>query len=558
LFRMKKICAAWLLFACALAGASREPVRARKAMVVTHEDHATQAGLRVLEQGGNAIDAAVAVGFALAVTHPAAGNIGGGGFMLVRLADGRSTFIDFRERAPRRATPGMYLDSVGNVTGDRLFGYRASGVPGTVRGLEYASKKYGRRMWADLLAPAIELAKNGFPVSYDLANSLRSSEALERNSESRRIFQRNGKYFEPGEILIQPELAATLERISKFGSRDFYAGETAQRLAADMARHGGLIGLQDLQQYQVVERRPLDGSYRGYEILTAPPPSSGGAGMIQMLNMLDGSGYEKTGAGSAATIHYIAEVMRRFFADRSKYFGDPDFVKIPLRELLSRHYAEERRRSIDPERATPSAQLGPGGLQGYESGETTHYSILDAEGNAVAVTYTLNARFGSGVTAAGLGFLLNNEMDDFTAKPGVPNMFGLLQSQANAIAPGKRPLSAMTPTIVTRDGKPFLILGSPGGPTIISTVLLVTLNVIDFGMDVQQAVDWPRFHHQWMPDELRLEESGFSPDTVELLRRRGHKLRISGYQGDVAAIECKDGWILGAPDSRTEATARGY
>jgi gamma-glutamyltranspeptidase/glutathione hydrolase len=512
----------------------------------------------VLEQGGNAVDAAIAVGLALAVTHPAAGNIGGGGFMLIRFADGRSTFLDFREQAPGGASRDMYLDKAGNITDDRLYGYRASGVPGTVRGFEYASQKYGRRPWASLAAPAIELAKMGFPISYDTANSLRTSEAISRDAESRRIFQRSGKYFEPDEILVQPELAATLERIASLGSKDFYEGETARRLAAAMSAHAGLITAQDLKAYKVGERQALQGAYHGYNLLTAPPPSCGGVGVLQMLNMLDGTGYEKSGAGSAASIHFVAEAMRRFFADRSQYFGDPDFLKIPIKELLSRRYAEERRRSISPEHATPSSDIGPGALTGHESTETTHYSVVDAEGNAVAVTYTLNGRHGSGVTPPGLGFLLNNEMDDFTSKPGVPNMFGLLQGEANAIAPRKRPLSSMTPTIVTRDGKLFLVLGSPGGATIPSTVLLVTLNAVDFSMDVQQAVDSPRFHHQWMPDELRLEETGFSPDTIELLRRRGHHVRVSGYQGDVEAIQVKDGWLLGAADSRTEATARGY
>ena len=476
-----RLLAACLLLAATLQAGSREPVRARHAMVVSHEDHATEAGLRVLEQGGNAVDAAVAVGLALAVTHPAAGNIGGGGFMLIYLANGGATFVDFREQAPAGAARDMYLSKSGDVTDDRLYGYRASGVPGTVRGLEYASQKYGRRPWASLVAPSIELAKKGFPISYDTANSLRTSEALKQDSESRRIFQRDGKFFEPGETLAQPELAATLERIARLGSKDFYEGETARRLAAAMGSHGGLITEQDLKNYTAVERPPLQGSYHGYAILTAPPPSCGGVGILQMLNMLDGTGYEKSGAGSAASIHYVAEVMRRFFADRSQYFGDPDFVKVPVRNLISQSYAEERRRGISPDRATPSSEIAPGVVAVDESEHTTHYSVVDAEGNAVAVTYTLNGRHGSGVTPPGLGFLLNNEMDDFTSKPGVPNMFGLLQSEANAIAPRRRPLSSMTPTIVLRNGKPFLVLGSPGGATIPSTVLLVLLNAIDFG-----------------------------------------------------------------------------
>ena len=554
----------WLLLSLLLlppgliAAASRQPVRARKAMVVSREDHATQAGVRILREGGNAVDAAVAVGLALAVTHPAAGNIGGGGFMLIRFADGRSTFIDFRERAPEKASRNMYLDRAGNVTQDRIVGYRAAGVPGTVRGLEYAATKYGRRQWAMLVEPAIELAAKGFPVSYGLSQSLRSSKLLARFAESRRIFQRNGRPYEPDEVLVQPELAATLRRIAQHGSRDFYQGETARRLAEDMERHGGLITLADLEGYQAVERQPLQGSYKGYELTTAPPPSSGGVGVLQMLNMLDGSGYDKPGAGSAAGIHYIAEAMRRFFADRSQYFGDPDFVKVPVAELIARSYAEKRRQTIRADRATPSGEIRPGEPAGAEAAETTHYSVVDAEGTAVAVTYTLNGGYGCGAAAEGLGFLLNNEMDDFTSKAGVPNMFGLLQGERNAIQPRKRPLSAMTPTIVTRDGKLFLVLGSPGGPTIISTVLLVLANILDFGMGVQQAVDWPRFHHQWMPDELRLEAAGFSPDTIDLLRSRGHQVRLVNSQGDVAAIQIRDGWLLGAADPRGEGAARGY
>ncbi len=539
-----------LLAVWATPAASSQPARSRKAMVVTREDHATRAGLRALEQGGNAVDAAVAVGFALAVTHPSAGNIGGGGFMLIRFADGRATFLDFRERAPLAATRDMYLDASGKVTDDRIIGYRAAGVPGTVRGLEYASKKYGRRPWESLVQPAMELAEKGFPVSWGLSESLRRSRLLGRFPESRRIFQRDGKFYEPGELLAQPELARTLRRIASLGSRDFYTGETARLLARDMQDHGGLVRLEDLKQYEVVEREPLRGAYRGYELLTAPPPSSGGVGVLQMLGMLEGSGYEKGGAGSAAMIHHVAEAMRRFFADRSRYFGDPDFVKVPVAGLLSRAYLEERRRTIDRERATPSAELGPGRPAGAEASETTHYSVVDADGNAVAVTYTLNGGYGSGVTAAGLGFLLNNEMDDFTSKPGVPNLYGLIQGERNSIAPRKRPLSAMTPTIVTRDNKLFLVAGSPGGPTIISTVLLLVLNAIDFGMDAPRAVDAPRFHHQWMPDELRLEGAGFSPDTIRLLESRGHRVRAAGSQGEAAVIQVREGWLVGATDRR--------
>ena len=549
--------AALLLLVAAAQGASRAPVRARHAMVVSRETHATSAGLAALKAGGNAVDAAVAVGLALAVTHPSAGNLGGGGFMLVRLADGRTTFLDFRERAPERASRNMYLDAAGNATRDSMEGYRAVGIPGTVAGLEMAHRKFGRASWADLVTPAVDLAAKGFPVSYRMAQSLRGSRLLARFPESRRIFQRNGKFFEPGEILVQPELARVLERIRQGGTRDFYQGETARLLAADMERHGGLITLADLKNYTAVERPPLAGRYRGHDILTAPPPSSGGLGVLQMLGVLEGSGYEKSGAGSAASVHFLAEAMRRYFADRAQHLGDPDFVKVPVKALLDPRYITSLRQSITPDRATPSAQVHAGNPAAYESSETTHYSIVDAQGNAVAVTYTLNGGYGSGVTATGLGFLLNNEMDDFAAKPGSPNYYGLIQGEANAVAPRKRPLSCMTPTIVLQGGRLRMVVGSPGGPTIINTVLQVVVNVLDFGMNIQEATDWPRIHHQWLPDELRLEP-GFSPDTVKLLESRGHTIKKVNSQGEVAAILWDGQWLQGAPDSRTDCTAEGY
>lgn len=544
-------------FLLALAGEARQPVRARNAMVVTREPHATDVAVNVLRAGGNAVDAAIAAGFALAVTHPAAGNLGGGGFMLIRFADGRATFIDFRERAPAAATRDMYLGADGKPTRDSVEGWRAVAVPGTVRGFEYAARKYGTRPWAELLAPAVRLAREGFFVSWGLAESLRRTQLLARFAESRRIFQRDGRYFEPGERLVQPELARTLERIAREGADEFYEGETARRLAAAMRENGGLITLEDLRAYRVVERAPLRGRYRGFEILTAPPPSSGGIGILQMLGLLEGSGFEKHGAGSAASIHWMAEVMRRFFADRSEYLGDPDFVRIPVRGLLDPRYLAERRASIDPERATPSERLAPGRPQGYESAETTHYSIVDSMGNAVAVTYTLNGSYGSGVTAPGLGFLLNNEMDDFAARPGYPNYYGLVQGEANAIAPGKRPLSSMTPTILARDGRLYMVLGSPGGPRIITTVLQVIVNVLDFGMNIREAVDWPRFHHQWLPDKLYMEP-GFSPDTRALLAARGFILEPARSIGEVAAVLVEGGWLQGAADSRAEGKADGF
>ena len=528
-------------------------------MVVADEPLAADVGVAVLKSGGNAVDAAVAVGFALAVTHPYAGNLGGGGFMLVRFADGRSTFIDFRERAPERATRDMYLDAQGNPTQDSIDGWRAVGVPGSVRGFELAQSKYGSQKWDALIAPAIELAAKGYALSYKSAELLRNAHNLADDPESKRIFQKGGSYYDAGDVLVQPELAATLKRIAASGAREFYEGETAHRLASEMAGHGGLLTLADLQRYRAVERTPLTGAYRGLTILTAPLPSSGGIGILQMLGMLEDSGYQKTGAGSAAAIHYTAEVMRRFFADRSQYLGDADFVKVPVKGLLDPAYIRERRASIDPDHATPSDQLNPGKPAGREGTETTHYSIVDASGNAVAVTYTLNNGYGSGVTVPGLGFLLNDEMDDFTSKPNTPNMFGLIQGEANAIEPGKRPLSAMSPTIVVRDGKPFMVLGAPGGPRITTAVLQVLLNVIDFHMNIQDAVDAPRFHHQWKPDKLYLEP-GISPDTVALLQARGHQVEYSPgiVLARISAILSEGGWLQGAADTRWVGKAAGY
>ena len=549
---------ALLLFAAAIPAWSAQPVRAKHGMVVTRERHATQVGLHVLESGGNAVDAAVAVGFALAVTHPSAGNLGGGGFMLIRLADGRTTFIDFRERAPQAGSRNMYLDASGKATDDSKVGYRASGVPGTVRGLEYASRKYGTKPWADLVQPAVDLAAKGFALSYAQAQGFRSGgRGLSQFPESNRIFLRGGKYYEPGETFAQPELAQTLKRISESGAEDFYEGETARLLAKDMQEHGGLITLDDLKKYAAIERKPLTGTYRGHTIITAPPPSSGGVGILQMLGVLEGTGFEKAGAGSAVAVHYMAEAMRRYFADRAENLGDPDFFPVPIKALLDPAYLSKLRSSIDPERASPSSAVPAVKLSGHESAETTHYSVADGNGNIAIVTYTLNGGYGSKVTATGLGFLLNNEMDDFAPKPGEANMYGLIQGEANAIQPRKTPLSSMTPTIVLEDGKPLLALGSPGGPTIINSVLEVIVNVLDFGMNVQDAVNWPRFHHQWMPDVLSLEP-GYSPDTVALLEKRGYKVKRVNAQGEVAAIRFSNGWLEGAADPRTEGTAEGH
>jgi gamma-glutamyltranspeptidase/glutathione hydrolase len=476
------------------------------------------------------------------------------------MADGRATFIDFRERAPQKSTRDMYLDAKGELTRDSIEGWRSSGVPGTVRGFEMALTKYGKRPWADSIAPAIDLASKGFPISYALSESLKGSKSLATSPESKRIFQKNGAFFDVGETLQQPELARTLERIARNGAGEFYEGETAVRFADEMAKHGGLISREDLKAYKPIERTPLTGAYKGYTIITAPPSSSGGVAVLEMLGILEGTGYEKGGAGSASAIHYLAESMRRAYADRNTYLGDPDFVKVPIAGLLDRSYHERLRASIDPERATPSEQVRPGRPVGSEQMETTHYSVVDADGNAVAVTYTLNGGYGNGITVPGLGFLLNNEMDDFAAKPGTPNMFGLVQGEANAIAPGKRPLSSMSPTIVLKDGKLFMTAGAPGGSRISTAVAQVILNVIDFGMNVQDAVDAPRVHHQWLPDKLSLER-GISPDTVALLKTRGYEVDYAPgvVLAQVAAILNDGGWLQGASDGRSSGgKAAGY
>ena len=514
----------------------------------------------MLQNGGNAVDAAVAVGFAMAVTHPFAGNLGGGGYMLIRMADGRTTFIDFRERAPEKASRNMYLDATGAMTKDSTEGWRSSGVPGTVRGFEIAVNKYGRKKWAENLAPAVELASKGFPVSYSLAEGLKGSRSLARSPESRRIFQRGGSFYDMGEKLVQPELAQTLGRISKNGANEFYEGETARRFADEMAKNGGVISLSDLKNYKAIERTPLTGKYKNYTIITSPPSSSGGIALLEMLGILEGTGYEKGGSGSASAVHYQAEAMRRAYADRNEYVGDPDFVKVPIAGLLNPAYLAKLRASIDPERATPSDSVKPGKPVGSESMETTHYSVVDGEGNAVAVTYTLNGGYGNGITVPGLGFLLNNEMDDFASKPGTANMFGLVQGEANAIAPGKRPLSSMTPTIVLKDGKLFMTAGAPGGSRITTAVAQVILNVLDFGMNVQDAIDAPRVHHQWQPDKLSIER-GISPDTVALLKSRGYDVDYAPgvVLAQVAAIVSDGGWLQGGSDGRSAAgKAAGY
>jgi gamma-glutamyltranspeptidase/glutathione hydrolase len=566
-------------------------------MVVSDEELASAAGAAILKRGGNAVDAAVAVGFALAVVEPEAGNIGGGGFMLVRMNDGRTKFVDYRETAPAGASRDMYLkmDHLPDID-PSLVGYRAVGVPGTVAGLALALKTYGTMKLSDVMAPAIELAQNGFPVSARLSQLLQEdAKTLQMFAASRRIFLKGGSYYDPGDILKQPELAATLKRIAQAGAGDFYRGKLAHELADEMKREGGLVTFADLEHYEPKLRDPLTATYRygghDWQLLTSPPPSSGGVAMIEAMNILDP--FELKGWDDTQSVHLVIEAMRRSFADRAAFLADPDFAKIPVRGLTSRCYADIRRKSIDPIDASTSAKVGSGDPEAFEKADasapcpasastttaspefnglateralaevghthTTHFSVVDAAGNAVANTYTLNDSFGSSVTSEG-GFLLNDEMDDFTAHPGEPNLFGLVQSEANTIGPGKRPLSSMTPTIVLRDGQLSFVTGSPGGPTIISAVMLTVINWMRLEMGAQAAINAPRFHQQWMPDVVTLEP--LIPDSVVSgLGDRGYSISPNRHWlGEVEAIgidpDTKE--RLGAADPRRMGHAVGY
>ncbi|MBB6095575.1 gamma-glutamyltranspeptidase/glutathione hydrolase [Povalibacter uvarum] len=557
------------------AGAGMRPERAEKGMVVSVHGLASEAGVEMMKAGGNAIDAAVATGFALAVVHPTAGNIGGGGFMLVRLNDGTTNFIDYREKAPGKASEKMYQDAQGNIVPNlSRVGYKAVGVPGSVKGLVHAQKRYGKLTLAQVMAPAIRLARDGFTLDYGDARSLTEDKGLAQFADSKRIFQNGGKGWKQGDVFKQPELARTLERIVS-SPDDFYTGKMAREFAEFMQAGGGLITAQDLANYDVKDRKPVTGTYRGLDVISAPPPSSGGIALIETLNILEGFDLAKAGFGSAESIHLITEAYRRAFYDRAQFLGDPEFSELPVMELADKKYAVEWRQSVDPAHASPSQKIvrpktstkleryvkeHPVFVPGFEPTQTTHYSVVDAEGNAVAVTTTLNGGYGSKVTAGSLGFLLNNEMDDFSSKPGAPNMFGLIQGQENAIGPNKRPLSAMTPTIVLKDGKLWLVLGSPGGPTIITTVTNILVGVADFGLDIQQAVNAPRFHHQWVPDRIMLERNRFSPDTIKLLEGRGHAISFGGVgDGECIQIDLATGMRLGASDGRNESgKAVGY
>ncbi|WP_287313808.1 gamma-glutamyltransferase, partial [Mesorhizobium sp.] len=497
-------------------------------MVVTAQHLASRVGVEVLKKGGNAVDAAVAVGYALAVVYPNAGNIGGGGFMTIRFKDGRSTFLDFRERAPLASTKTMYLDKDGEpVKGASLDGYLAVGVPGSVAGFETAREKYGTLTRQDLMAPAIRYAKDGFVLEQgDVASLERGAERLAKNAAAAAIFLKpDGKPYAIGERLVQADLAASLSAISEQGRDAFYKGPIADGIVRASAEKGGILAKADFENYAVRELEPVTCNYRGYEITSSPPPSSGGAIICEILNVLEFYPLSYLGAGSAETVKIMVEAMRHAYVDRNSALGDPDFVDNPVEKLLDKAYAKEIREKIDPFRAGVSQELMPKGFG--ESQETTHYSIVDNDGNAVAVTYTLNGSFGAGVVADGTGILLNNEMDDFTQKPGVPNLYGLVQGEANAIEPRKTPLSSMSPTIVAKDGKPFMVIGSPGGSRIITITLEAIVNVVDHGMNIQEAIDAPRIHHQWLPDTVYIEPFGLSPDTEKLLAGMGYHLDVT-------------------------------
>ncbi|URI06284.1 gamma-glutamyltransferase [Aquincola tertiaricarbonis] len=526
----------------AAQAASMAPVAAENGMVVTAQHLATRVGVDVLKDGGNAVDAAVAVGYALAVVYPAAGNLGGGGFMTLQLADGRKTFLDFREKAPLAATANMYLDKDGNVVkGLSTQGHLAVGVPGTVSGLEYARARYGTLPRRALIEPAIRLAQEGFMLQPGDADMLQASaNDFRKDPATAAIFLNQGEAFQAGQKLVQADLARTLKAVADQGEAGFYQGAVGRALVASSQAGGGIITQADLDQYKTRELKPIECSYRGYGIVSAPPPSSGGVVICEVLNILEGYPMKTLGFRSAQAVHYQIEALRHAYADRNSYLGDPDFVKNPLDRLLDKAYAGRIRAAIAPHKAGISKEIKPG-VPPHEGSNTTHYSIVDKWGNAVSVTYTLNDWFGARVTAGGTGVLLNNEMDDFTSKVGVPNMYGLVQGEANAIAPGKRPLSSMSPTIVTQDGKPVMVVGTPGGSRIITAVLHTIVNVIDYGMNLQEAVDAPRFHQQWLPESTNVEAFALSPDTRSILEGWGHQFTAPQPANHIAAI------LVGAP-----------
>ncbi|MDF3163256.1 gamma-glutamyltransferase [Pseudomonas proteolytica] len=541
-FTRTLIATALVLTFSGVQAASQAPVAGENGMVVTAQHLATHVGVDVLKAGGNAVDAAVAVGYALAVVYPAAGNLGGGGFMTVQLADGRKTFLDFREKAPLAATADMYLDKDGNVVpGLSAKGHLAVGVPGTVSGMELALSKYGTLKRAQVIAPAIKLAENGFVLDQGDIDMLHSAtEEFKKDQDLRGIFLNKGEPLQVGQKLVQKDLARTLREISAKGTDGFYKGWVAKAIVDSSQAGKGIIAQADLDKYQTRELAPIECDYRGYHVVSAPPPSSGGLVICQIMNILEGYPMAELGYGSAQGTHYQIEAMRHAYVDRNSYLGDPDFVQNPVEHLLDKNYAAKLRAAIEPQKAGDSVAIKPG-VAPHEGSNTTHYSIVDKWGNAVSVTYTLNDWFGAGVMASKTGVILNDEMDDFTVKVGVPNMYGLVQGEANAIAPGKAPLSSMSPTIVTKDGKAVMVIGTPGGSRIITATLLTILNVIDYKMNIQEAVNAPRFHQQWMPDSTNLETFALSPDTQKILESWGHKFAGPQDANHLAAI------LVGAP-----------
>lgn len=535
------------------AATIHHPIIGQNGMVSTQHLEATKVGLEILKKGGNAIDASVAVGFSLAVVLPRAGNIGGGGFMVLYDVDSdNTTTINYRESAPISSREDMYLDEEGNVDNQKFnMSYHSIGVPGTVAGMIMALEKYGTMKLSEVIAPAIRLAEEGFPLTYDQANLIKRYESrLRKWPETEKIFYKSKtECYQAGDTLRQPDLAWSLKQISQHGAKAFYGGSIAEKIVADMKNNGGIMTINDFKQYKVYEASPVWGSYRGYEIASMPPPSSGGIHVIQMLNILEYFPLKYLGHNSAETIHLMAEVMKLAYADRSEHLGDPLYWDVPVNGLASEAYAAKLKEKVNRYRTTPAEDISPDQPQDYESEETTHYSIVDKKGNVVSNTYTLNFSFGTGIVAKGTGILLNNEMGDFSAKPGSPNAFGLLGGQANAVKPGKRPLSSMTPTLVFKDKKPFLVTGSPGGSRIITTVLQIILNVIDHDMNVAEASNAPRIHHQWYPDIL-FHEKGISHDTKLILESKGHSLQTRAVMGSTQTIMLKDGYLLGSSDPR--------
>ncbi len=546
-----------IVTACVSLSASSEPVLAKRGMVASQNRIASEIGARVLEEGGTATDAAVATAFALAVVHPSAGNIGGGGFMVYRPSSGAPVAYDFREVAPAKASATMFMVDGAYRSDVHHNSYLAVGVPGTVAGLHMAWREQGKLPWKRLVEPAVALARDGFPLSEGLARSLKGAlQSLSKSPAALAQFSKNGVPYEGGEILRQPDLARTLERIAQQGPAGFYEGETASLIEKDMAAHGGLITRDDLKNYSPKKRTPVMGSYRGYDIISMPLSSSGGIAIVEILNILEGYDLAALGHGSASTIHLMTEAMRRAYSDRARYLGDSDFVTdMPIPTLTSKPYAADLRKTINLAKASKSS---PASFEWpHESDETTQISVVDAARNAVSITYTLEQGFGVKAVVAGGGFLLNNEMGDFNAAPGLTNENGLIGTPANLAAPGKRMLSSMSPTILARDGKLFMVTGSPGGRTIINTVLETIIDAVDFGMNAQEAVDAPRFHHQWLPDRITYEKFGFSPDTVAELQRRGHTLTASGSQGvaQVIIVNDKDSMLEGGTDRRAPDSA---